>query len=61
MSDLEKINSIFNARVDSVKTKEDLQNLKTEFFGKNGQITQQFKNLGNLEPEKKKGICFKFK
>ena len=25
MSDLEKINSIFNARVDSVKTKEDLQ------------------------------------
>ena len=63
MSDLEKINSIFNARVDSVKTKEDLQNLKTEFFGKNGQITQQFKNLGNLDPEKKKkkGICFKFK
>ena len=34
MSDLEKINSIFNARVNSVKTKEDLQNLKTEFFGK---------------------------
>ena len=60
MSDLEKINSIFNARVDSVKTKEDLQNLKTEFLEKNGQITQQFKNLGNLEPEKK-GICFKFK
>ena len=54
MSDLEKISSIFNARVDSVKTKEDLQNLKTEFFGKNGQITQQFKNLGNLDPEKKK-------
>ena len=54
MSDLEKINSIFNAKVDTVKTKEDLQNLKTEFFGKNGQITQQFKNLGNLDPEKKK-------
>ena len=56
MSDLEKISSIFNARVDSVKTKEDLQNLKTEFFGKNGQITQQFKNLGNLDPEKKKNL-----
>ena len=56
MSDLEKINSIFNARVDSVKTKEDLQNLKTEFFGKNGQITQQFKNLGNLDPEKKRNL-----
>ena len=54
MSDLDKINSIFNAKIDSVKTKEDLQNLKTEFFGKNGQITQQFKTLGNLEPEKRK-------
>ena len=47
MSDLEKINSIFNAKIDSVKSKDDLQNLKTEFFGKNGQITIQFKNLGS--------------
>ena len=54
MSDLEKINSIFNAKIDSVKTKEDLQNIKTEFFGKNGQITQQFKTLGLLESEKRK-------
>ena len=54
MSDLDKINSIFNAKIDSVKTKEDLQNIKTEFFGKNGQITQQFKTLGSLDPEKRK-------
>ena len=54
MSDLDKINSIFNAKIDSVKTKEELQNLKTEFFGKNGQITQQFKTLGKLEPENRK-------
>ena len=27
MSDLDKINSIFNAKIDSVKTKEDLQNI----------------------------------
>ena len=54
MSDLDKINSIFNAKIDSVKTKEDLQNIKTEFFGKNGQITQQFKTLGSLEPDKRK-------
>ena len=53
MSDLDKINSIFNAKIDSVKTKDDLQNIKTEFFGKNGQITQQFKTLGSLEPDKK--------
>ena len=43
MSDLDKINSIFNAKIDSVKNKEDLQNLKSEFFGKNGEITKQFK------------------
>ena len=46
MSDLDKISSLFNAKIDSVKSMEDLQNVKTEFFGKNGQITSQFKNLG---------------
>ena len=54
MSDLDKISSVFNAKIDSVKSKEDLQNIKTEFFGKNGQITQQFKSLGSLNPEKRK-------
>ena len=54
MSDLYKINSIFNAKIDTVKNKEDLQNIKTEFFGKNGQITQQFKTLGSLDPDKRK-------
>ena len=54
MSDLDKISSVFNAKIDSVKTNDDLQNIKTEFFGKNGQITQQFKSLGSLDPEKRK-------
>ena len=45
MSDLDKINSIFNAKIDSIKSKDELQNLKTEFFGKNGQITNQLKKL----------------
>ena len=57
MSYLEKINSIFNAKIDSVKDKEDLQNIKTEFFGKNGQINKQFKKLGLLEPEKRKDFA----
>ena len=48
MSDLDKINSIFNAKIDSIKSKDELQNLKTEFFGKNGQIKNQFKNLGSF-------------
>ena len=54
MSDLDKITSIFNARIDTVKTKDDLQNIKTEYFGKNGQITLQFKILGSLDSEKRK-------
>ena len=54
MSDLDKINSIFNAKIGIVKSKEELQNIKTEFFGKIGQITLQFKKLGTLDPEKRK-------
>ena len=54
MNDLDKISSIFNAKIDNVKSKDDLQSIKTEFFGKNGQITQQFKTLGSLESDKRK-------
>ena len=54
MSNLDKISSLFNAKIDSVKSKEDLQNIKTEFFGKNGQITSQFKNLASLDSDKRK-------
>jgi len=54
MSDLDKISSLFNAKIDSVKSKEELQNIKTEFFGKNGKITIQFKNLSALESNKRK-------
>ena len=54
MSDLDKISSVFNAKINTVKTKEELQNIKTEFFGKSGQITSQFKTLGSLEQDKRK-------
>jgi phenylalanyl-tRNA synthetase alpha chain len=56
MSDLDNINSSFEQRIQSVKSKEELQSLKTEFFGKSGQITNQFKNLGTMSPEKKKNF-----
>ena len=54
MSNLEKIKSSFEEKVNSIKSRDELQNLKTEFFGKNGQITIQFKNMGNLKAEEKK-------
>ena len=54
MSDLDNINSSFEQKIKSLKSKEELQNLKTEFFGKNGQITNQFKNLSSLTVDKRK-------
>ena len=54
MSELVNIKSSFNEKIKSVETKEHLQNLKTEFFGKSGQITNQFKSLGTLPLDKKK-------
>jgi len=54
MSDLDNISSSFEQKINSVKSKEQLQNLKTEFFGRNSEITLQFKNLGSYEADKKK-------
>ena len=56
MSELDKINSIFNAKIDNIKSSEELQNLKTEFFGKNGQITNQFKKIGSFDEIKEKNL-----
>jgi phenylalanyl-tRNA synthetase alpha chain len=54
MIDLDKINSSFEQKIKSVKSKEELQILKTEFFGKSGEITNKFKSLGSLEVDKRK-------
>ena len=54
MSDLDNINSTFEKKINSVKSKEELQSLKTEFFGKSGEITNQFKNLGTIPADKRK-------
>jgi phenylalanyl-tRNA synthetase alpha chain len=57
MSDLDKINSSFIDKINSIKSKDELHNLKTEYFGKNGHITEQFKNLGSLPADKKKELA----
>jgi phenylalanyl-tRNA synthetase alpha chain len=54
MSDLDNIISSFKEKISSIKSKDELQNLKTEFFGKNGKITSQFKNLGSIQADQKK-------
>ena len=54
MSNLDNISSNFEKKIKSLKSKEELQILKTEFFGKSGQITNQFKNLGTITADKRK-------
>jgi len=54
MSNLDNINSIFEQKIKPVKSKEELQILKTEFFGKSGQITNLFKKLGAIPADKRK-------
>ena len=54
MSDLNNIRLSFNQKITAVNSKDSLQILKTEFFGKNGLITSQFKNLGTISQDKRK-------
>ena len=56
MSDLDNINSSFSEKINSIKSKDELQNLKTEFFGKNGKVTAQFKLIASLQEDKKKNF-----
>ena len=43
-------------KVLKAKNKLELQNLKTEFLGKNSQINQEFKKLGSLPEEQRKRL-----
>ena len=56
MTDLNKINSVFVEKLKAIKSKDELQHLKTEFFGKSGEITSQFKKLSSLQGEEKKNL-----
>ena len=44
MSDLDKINSIFNAKIDSIKSKDELQNLRKI----TNWISQNSRNQGDI-------------
>ena len=41
-------------KVSQAKDKLELQNLKTQFLGKNSQINQEFKKLGSLPEDERK-------
>ena len=41
-------------KISQAKDKLELQNIKSQFLGKNSQINQEFKKLGSLSEEDKK-------
>ena len=54
MSELDIINKNFVEKLNKIKTKEDLQNLKSEFLGKNGFVTNEFKKMSQFNLDQKK-------
>jgi len=51
--ELEKVRKEFKAELSSIKTIDELAELKTCFLGKKGKITVMLKNLGKLDPEER--------
>ena len=41
-------------KISQAKDKSELQNIKSQFLGKNSQINQEFKKLGSLNEDEKK-------
>ena len=55
MSDLKNIKNDFIAKLNNNLGLEEINQIKTELFGKNGLISSQFKNIGSIpEAERKK-------
>ena len=55
MSDLKNIKEKYNTKLNKDLGLEDINQIKTELFGKNGLISSQFKNIGSIpEVERKK-------
>ncbi len=57
MSKLDNIKTEYISKIEKIKNPLDLDNIKTEIFGKNGFLTLEFKKLGNLPAEEKKTIA----
>ena len=53
MNDINNILKNFEDKFLKINSKEELQNLKSEFFGKNGLISAQFKKMGTLSESEK--------
>ena len=57
MSDLKNIKNNFLAKLNSNLGLEEINQIKTELFGKNGLISTQFKNIGSIPEIEKKNFA----
>ena len=48
MSDLKNIQNDYSAKLNSNLSLEEINQIKTELFGKNGLISSQFKNIASI-------------
>ena len=56
MTDINTLKDEFIKKINLIKTKQDLDLIKTDLFGKSGKITFLFKNIANLDVDKKKNM-----
>ena len=54
MSDIKKIKDEFLHKLNADLNIESINQIKSELFGKNGKISNSFKNLGSLPAEERK-------
>ena len=61
MSDLKKIKEETLSKLRSKLDLSQINELKSDLFGKNGLITNQFKKIGSISDIEKKKICIRIK
>ena len=61
MSDLKKIKEEFISKLKGKLNLTEINQIKSDLFGKNGLISSQFKKIGSITASEKKKICFRFK
>ena len=54
MSDLKNIKEKFNTKLNNNLSLDEINQIKTELFGKNGLISSQFKNIGSIPDNDRK-------
>ena len=56
MSDIKKIKEDYLGKLRSKLNLEEVNQIKTELFGKNGLISNSFKKLGSMQSETRKNL-----